>query len=649
MIRQSQIVLSALLLLASLSVALGQTSPQPAKAAQPANSPEDKSKAKANDEAKRLDEQKRATAVSLLISVADEAKSYSNQTLRARIQARAADILWESDVEKARALFRRAWDAADVADAENQRRVEEERRAQEQAGKRFAGAFPPSLRTEVLRIVARRDRKLGEEFLAKLDDARKQAAANTSTQRLTSRTGPDPYELSPALKLRLRLAQQLLDTDVERAIEFADPGLTRVSVEGLVFLCYLRQKNAAAADERYAAMLAFAGAEPSSDANAVSLMSSYIFTPFLFVMFTPDGSMNSSQFNVGSPAPDVSSELRSAFFRFAEQIFLRPLPPPEQDTTTTGRIGKYRAMSRMLPYFERYASEQSTTLMKAQLTALSREVPEDYRERDSTATSTTGGRSEEDGDTIDSLLDRIERADTQEERDTLYAQLAILASEKGDPRAPDFADKIDDSELRKSVRAYIDFNGVRTAIEKKRTEDALKLARSGALTNIQRVWALTQIARDFIKTDRERSIELLDEAAVEARRIGGSSADRARALIGVATVLYEANHAPAWEIVAEASRAANNATEEFSGEDATIVSNIRTKNQTSMMSFTADGFDLPGIFRLLAKEDLQRAIVFAKEFNGESPRATGLIAIVRAILDTKPAAVPKKQQVRVER
>jgi hypothetical protein len=117
----------------------------------------------------------------------------------------------------------------------------------------------------------------------------------------------------------------------------------------------------------------------------------------------------------------------------------------------------------------------------------------------------------------------------------------------------------------------------------------------------------------------------------------------------VATVLYQANHAPAWEIVAEASRAANNATEEFSGEDAQIVSTIQTKNQSSMMSFSADAFDLPGIFRLFAKEDLQRAITLAKEFNGEAPRATGLIAIVRAILDPKPAAVPKKQSIRIER
>src|SRR4029434_1886621 len=71
--------------------------------------------------------QNRIVAVALLTASADDAHSVRDQKLRARIQARAADALWESDSEKARALFRRAWDDAGTADAETSKRSEERR------------------------------------------------------------------------------------------------------------------------------------------------------------------------------------------------------------------------------------------------------------------------------------------------------------------------------------------------------------------------------------------------------------------------------------------------------------------------------------------------------------------------------------------
>jgi hypothetical protein len=653
MSRQTRLYLSALLLIVLCTNIHAQTTPpakpapQPAKATAADKSGADKksaSTAKA-EEAKRLEEQRRAAAVALLVSLADEARSYRNQTLRARIQARAADILWETDAEKARTLFRRAWEAADLADTESQRKFDEERRAQEQQDRPFVGSVPPSLRTEVLRMAARRDRALGEELLHKLDEARKQEAAEAATTESNSSNNDatDPFELPAPLKLRLRLAQQLLDTDVARATEFADPALGRVSVDGLVFLCYLRAKNAAAADERFAQMLVRAGADPASDANTISLLSSYVLTPFLFIRYTSDGSTNSSSYDKPQSPPDLAPELRASFFRIAEQVFLRPLAPPEQDRTTSGRVGKYMVMTRLLPFFEQYAPEQSVALMKAQLTALAREVPDNYRNRNEAGVTRRASEAENDNnDSIQSILDKIERAQTQEERDNLYAEVALLAAEKGDARAFDFADKIENTDTRKGVRAYVDFTVLRYDVEHKRTEEALKLARTGALTSMQRVWALMEIARTFVKTDREQAVQLLDEAATEARRIGGSSADRPRALVAVATLLYEVDRARAWELMSEIVRAANNASEDFSGEDARIVASLQTKTQTSMYTFTADEFDLPNIFSALAKENLERATLLAKDFNGEAPRAAALIAVVRATLEKKPPTGTRK-------
>jgi hypothetical protein len=51
--------------------------------------------------------ERRANAQSLLISLAADARNFTDQTLRARTQARIADILWEADPERARTILSR--------------------------------------------------------------------------------------------------------------------------------------------------------------------------------------------------------------------------------------------------------------------------------------------------------------------------------------------------------------------------------------------------------------------------------------------------------------------------------------------------------------------------------------------------------------
>jgi hypothetical protein len=142
-----------------------------------------------------------------------------------------------------------------------------------------------------LRLAAKRDRNLGEELLKKLDQAQKEEAEKAKDDVASNSDNPfekpnDPYELTPSQKQRIYLAMSLLDAnDVERAVLFADPALMRISMESIGFLSSLRLKNASLADQRYAALLSRASFDPASDANAVSFLSSYVFTPFQFVRY----------------------------------------------------------------------------------------------------------------------------------------------------------------------------------------------------------------------------------------------------------------------------------------------------------------------------------------------------------------------------
>jgi len=586
-------------------------------------------KAEKDPEAERILRERRANAQSMLLSLAADAGRYTDQTLRARTQARIADVLWSADPERARALFRKAWESAEIVDQEGQRKLQEDIKQQQAKGGSVAVTGPPNIRGEVLRLAARRDRALGEEFLAKLK-VEKEREATEITDKARSNTFDSPEAMSQ----RLALARQLLNSDdVERALQFAAPALGNITRDALDFLSYLREKDAAAADKMYASLLTRASGDLSSDANTVSLLSSYVFTPHTFVTFQGGGA-NTQSSRGSSPPPDVPPALRSAFFRTAADILMRPLAPPGQDQTTAGPVGKYLMLKRLLPLFEQYAAKELIEPLRGQMDALAQAVPEEARQRDDD-TLREGIRPPQSSDDREKALrDRIDRAKTSDERDNLYIQLARLYVENGDLKARDFIDKVEDTDLRKQARAFIDATLVNRAVDKKEIENILELVRTGELTHLQKSWALQQAAKLLAKSDREKSLTTIDEATLEARRIETSDADRPRALMGVSNALLLVERPKAWDSVYEAIKAANSA-EGFTGEDGVIRTALRTKNMSSIRSSTAADFNVAGIFTELAKEDYERTVELVRGFEREAPRASATIAVARSVLEEK--------------
>jgi hypothetical protein len=579
----------------------------------------------------RVDQQK-ALALSLLVSLSNEARNYSDPKLRARTLSRIADALWEPDPEQGRALFRKAWDAAESGDQETARKLEEDRQRQQAANPDGGVALVngPDLRAEVLRLAAKRDRALGEEFLDKLTDARKQEADNATTPATTN-----SLDTPAAVRQRLRLAKQLLDTDVDRALQFADPALGAVTMDALDFLSSLRDKNPPAADQRFARMLAGADFDVKSDANTISLLSSYLFTPHLFVTFSPDGGQSSSSMNQRTPPPEVAPELRAAFFRTAAGVLLKPLPSKEQDRSSSGFQGKFLVIKRLLPLFEQYAPKAMTDQLRGEMSVLAQGVPQNTPDPDDEYPVSRGLTPEPKSEDVEkSLLDRIERAKTSEERDGLYLQLANRTAHKGDMRARDFTDKVEDSELRQKLQPYIDMTLAMAVAEKKDVEKSMLLVSKGELTHLQKVWLLTQSAKVLPPADREKALDMVADAQAEAKRIDVSDPDRPRALIAVANALLALDRARAWETMLEVAKASNS-TEGFNGEDGRLVMRLQTKNMTSVHSSTVDEFNLPGVFRALAQENATQAVEIARSFEREAPRATALIAVARTLLAEK--------------
>jgi tetratricopeptide (TPR) repeat protein len=573
-----------------------------------------------------LESQRRAFAISIVISLADETRKYDG-ALRPRVLARAADILWNADSDTARTLFRRAWEAAEKGDAEgltfkNPDGVPAMAAELVTALRRENGY---DLRAEVLALAARCDQKLGEEFLKKLTQDKKEQKAGSSYQNSNDNS-------EDSLR-RLNVATRLLDEgDIERALEFAAPALNQVTANSIGFLSKLREKRSGVADQRFALLLAQAELDPSSDANTVSGLSSYAFTPGFYVTFNRDGNARWIQPEQSTSAlrpPQLPALILNKFFQVGTTILLRPLPPPNQDFTTSGRIGKSMVIKRLLPLFEQHSPDAALAL-RTQLQALSTGPRSELN--DESPLLKQGFQTDVTGSSVESMQERIDHAKSSRERDRIYADAAVTLASRSDNRAQEFAQKIEDPDRRAQVLRYVDFELVRFALLEKKFSQAIRLAASEHLSHSQRSWAFMQAARLIMDSGPQGALELLEKAANEAGRIEAEDPNRTRLLIGVASQIFSVDRVRAWEIMGEVVKAANN-SERFNGDNVELHFPFATKSGLRIISVGGADFGLSGALRSLAKDDLYRSIDLAKEFKNDAPRAIALLAVASSLLE----------------
>ncbi|HZI20849.1 MAG TPA: hypothetical protein VEY09_19945 [Pyrinomonadaceae bacterium] len=617
-----------LTLLATSSVCFAQ---QPAPASK---SPAPKKTAR-GAEADPLDEARRAAAVSLVNSLAEEARNFSDPVLRATAQARAADALWDVERDRARALFRRAWEAAEVADRELGEKRAREASRRGAPSSRDAG----SVRREVLRLAARRESALGSEFLTRLDAANKEETEARTPSAPAATDGPaatpkiDPDNPPSHMTQRLNLARQLLeDGEVERALLFADPALYPVNTFGMAFLDVLREKDPKAADQRYAGLLQRAASDPAADANSVSLLSAYALTPFLYITVRPDGGSHTRQFRGNVRLPEnFDPRIRTAFLGAAAQILLRPTPPAEQDASSSGRVGAYVVTARLAPVFEQYAHPAAPQI-RARQSALLEHTPERSRTPDNSLLTRGLAPEPSAANQVQDLTASLDRAQTSAERDRIRFRLAMGLFEEDPEQSRDHASKIEDEEMRSQLLRALAFRSLETALRGKRAEEVARLARADLLTEVQRAYGLTEAANMIAKEQPGRAVEFLEEALAAARKIDPGSTERAQALTAVATRLHALDAARSWEMLGELVKAANQSAG-FTGEEGGLLIQVRFRDGGAMTSNVGvESFNLSDLFAALAAEDLNRASEAARSLSHESARSAATLAVARSVL-----------------
>jgi hypothetical protein len=552
--------------------------------------------------------------MSMLQALAIDARSYADKPLRARVQARIADVIWTQDKEAARALFRRAWEIAEMLDEESPTLA---------PGQRSSGARPrprTRLRREVLQLAARRDYKLGEEFLMRM----------TNKEAVEAKT--DVTQLSPEeISERLMIAGQLgAENNIEGALQFADPALSVVSERSIRFLVELRDQNAAAADQRFMSLLLNADRDPNADANTVSLLTSYVFSPSVYLQVSKSGIPYGNTYP-SRMTQEINPTVRKALFEVAARILLRPLP--QIDQSSAGRAGTHFIATRLLPLFERFAP-QFVGPLSAHLASMGPEVAQKTSSNDDIALN-RGLNGSDRPSFDDELKDRLDRAQNVDERDKAYAHAAMSAADAADPRARDFVDKIEDSDTRKGIKTFVDYNLIGGLLRNKREEEALALIRKSDLPVTLRARFLTSVGALVVKNDRTRAIELLNEALTDARRLEQTS-DQAYLLLALLRQFSAIDRVRTWELLSETTKAANRISD-FTGENSQTAFTLEGKFSIRLITELASPSDLAEVFHTLATENFYQALDAGKTFSGDAPKASAMIAVARAVLDEKPA------------
>ncbi|HYJ87932.1 MAG TPA: hypothetical protein VEW46_17840 [Pyrinomonadaceae bacterium] len=323
---------------------------------------------------------------------------------------------------------------------------------------------------------------------------------------------------------RLQVARQLLENGAtEKALLFAEPGLNRVTSHGVIFLVLLRQKNAGAADKLFSSLLERMSNDPIADATAVSLLSSYVFTPGVLVTSTRNGLVMNPWTPTPLAPPQLSAALRAKFFFVTSQILLRPVEPAELQLTSAGLAGTYFTIKRLLPLFEQNDPSISAALhvrLNKLAEGTNEVIPAAQREFLNAGFNSNDKKKDDPED----ALSRIDGASNTNERNHLYAMAARAAAMKNQLKAREFADKIEQGELKKNVRNFVDFVLVSNALQKNESEKALLFARAGELSYLQRAWAYSETAALSKSSGLDEAMDLILEAAREAGRIPVTSA-----------------------------------------------------------------------------------------------------------------------------
>lgn len=589
---------------------------------------------------KAAERARRAEAAALLVETADKARAFDDLFYRARVQALAADALWPLDERQARAIFRRAWEAAEASD-----KAEREEAASE------AGALPgqtpkvTDARDEVLRKAAARDSRLAEAFLRALASEKDESAAPETERPPRTAWG----ELSPSGARRLALAYEMLEAgEVRRAAEVAAPLVGEgVNANLIAFILRLRNRSITEADTLYLNLLERAVASSQTDFNDVLLLSSPVISPELMVVVDNFGSL---QFRALPPATanaatmqTVTHKAWTAFYNLAARVLSRPLVSEDGMYIVPELVGRFYATGRLLPYFENTSAAYGAYAPTLRLchSELFNLLEGGRREQLSSQFELMKMAATGNVDPLRSQTDELAHSTDPQERAGIALGMARAAvRHRLWDRARRAAAAIEDESVRARVLSFIQIHQIKDltrAYEEDKEDDfegVARFARGADVPPFARAWGLAQAAAVAARKKgmdaqarRAAVAELINEAEGFASRVAQGSRERVAAYGVVTMAAASAQPERAWGLLRETVKAANS-VEDFAGDESSF--DVGEGAGAEEFSVEAEVFRLDQIFATMAHLDFDKALAEARALEGGEPEAFATIALARS-------------------
>jgi hypothetical protein len=585
---------------------------------------------------------RRAKALTLLVETADGARTLDDLFYRARLQALAADALYPFDQQRARATFRRAWEAATASD-----KAEQEAMAQEAAEPLTSIEPVTEARDKVLSLAAARDLSLAKIFLSELPYEKSDESDATAGEPALSMVW---RELSARGARRLALAYELLDQgDAESAARLAIPAAAEGASPALmIFLLRLSQQNAAAGDTLYRSLIFNSLHKAEADANTVLLLSTPIVSPGLMVAVDEYGSLQFRPVALADsqagPLQPVPFATRTQFLYPAANVLLRPVIQRPGVSETQDKAARYFAIGRLLPLYEREAA-QFVPELQARATALLNEFTESRRASLSSQLNLRSIGNPPSTDPLRSHFEERARTSDQAERDRITISIILVAARNRSwVRARLAAAELSDEGTRRAAYAFIAVNqiaDISKAYADEKEDDYAEIVaflKGLDVPPLAAAWGYAQAAEVAArKRDPQRVAELLTEAEHYAERVAPDTAQRVAAYGVILKSAARLDRQRAWELLTQLVKAAN-ALEDYAGDEVSI--EIRTDETAAVatetpFTLTAEVFRLDSVFATMAHLDFERALTTARALTGDVPRLFAQLAIARAALEKK--------------
>ncbi len=522
--------------------------------------------------------------ITLLLShLADQARLSDDLTFAVRAQSQAATLLWPYDCERARAIFRQAFQSL-------------ARETPSQSDKR-------QLREELLNRIASRDTELAEELARALvysADNQKETRADAERRELLISVALQIVERDPYRAMAL--GQMSLGSPPTSSISNREDGAL-ISQNFARLLVLMRAVDSGLSDLLFSSAVIRLERSQVINLDDIHTLGSYLVS-----------SVNSSTKDSIS-RPVIERFLSLAF----NQIMLHR--NSEERGKPDEAAAVYFITRQLTDLFARYIPDRFKKVQR-KIDEMNEASAVD-RTTDLSPAQPTSSPADIAGDA---------RASSNEsERDSLYARAALGWLAKGEMNeAQSAARSIANREMRDRVLAQI----ARRQTSEGRIDEAVAVALR-IEDDTARVSALVKLAGAALASrDRVRALELLDEAEAEAIKAQPTIA-RAQSLLTIVSSFSAVNTVRAFEVMQTAIKSINEIPAPAGQK------NI-TGNQQPETAATARAdlyiLNFENTLAVLAQTDFDRALLLAQQLTIKDASLIAQLAVCRGGLARAPEA-----------